>query len=115
MKYVALMAAWVLAAMSFAQAQNDVGSYNIEKQTTYDQSSASAPALDSEAPHQFSSSISPGTSGALFTSESLTPPTGGTGEVSYFAIGSSGLRFYEDFTTKRRLMRLFQAEPAHTI
>ena len=42
-----------------AQAQ-DVGSYSIQKEVNYDQSSASTPTLDPVSPYQFFSNINPG-------------------------------------------------------
>ena len=99
-----------------AQAQ-DVGSYSIQKEVNYDQSSASTPTLDPVSPYQFFSNINPGTSGASFTAATaLTPPTGSTGLVYYMtgemngAFGSTnanGLYFSENFTSKAALDAAF--------
>jgi hypothetical protein len=94
------------------QAQTDLGTYTIVKQANYDQSSASAPTPDPISPNQFFSNLTPGTSGALFTNATLTPPSGSTGIVSYLTgpyltSNPDNLYFAQNFTTKTALDTAF--------
>ena len=77
-------------------APTDVGNINIQKQINYDQSSTAAPTLDPEQPFQFSSNINPGSTGALLSNSTLTPPAGGMNTIFYGA-GTNGLYFQDCF------------------
>jgi alpha-tubulin suppressor-like RCC1 family protein len=86
----------------------DVGNFGIQKQITYDQSSAAAPTLDSDVPYMFISYVNASTMGVLLSSSTLTPPTGSTGGGVYQA-GTSGLRLMRYFRTKEALDLAFTA------
>jgi uncharacterized repeat protein (TIGR03803 family) len=90
---------------AFAQI-TDVGSFNVQKATTYDQTDAVTETRDPETPFQLYSQITPGSTGKLLAYSSLTPPSGSTGAIVYQA-SSNGLQGTEDFTSKANLDSAF--------
>ncbi|HEV3273033.1 MAG TPA: choice-of-anchor tandem repeat GloVer-containing protein [Candidatus Methylacidiphilales bacterium] len=99
----ALLGLIALAIAEPAQAQTtDVGSYNVQKVASYDQTSLEMPTPDPQAPYQFNVQINPGSTGALLPTSTLAPPNGSTITASFQA-SSNGLQFAEDFETQATL------------
>ena len=84
----------------------DVSNFVIQKQITYDQSSAAAPALDSNKPYMFSSYVQAGSMGQPLSSSTLTPPPGSTG-AGIYQPGSYGMRLQQNFTSKTAMDAAF--------
>jgi hypothetical protein len=97
-----------LTAGLYVKAQNDVGSYQIQKCIVRDQSSASALNFDPTEPYLFYGEIDRGTNGALFTNAALTLPAGSTGSVLFTNEDSeSKVNFSENFTSQAALNAAF--------
>ena len=86
----------------------DVSGLGIQKQITYNQTSASDPTLDPDMPYMFGSYVQSGTMAALLSSSTLTPPPGSTGTALYQP-GSDGLQLQANFTSKTALDAAFTA------
>ncbi len=109
---IALLASLTVTALTFGtMAQgNDVGGYSIQKQATYNQTSAATPFLDPDQPYQFSCYVSSGSTGLILTNSTLTTPSSTTLEdfTSNTTNGNgSGLSFQEQFTSKNALDTAF--------
>jgi len=91
-----------------ASPETEISGFGIQKQRTYNQTSAAAPAPDPEMPYMFTSYVQAGTMASLLSSSTLTPPVGSTGAATYQR-GSNGLQLQQNFPTKASLDAAYTA------